>query len=52
MFGNHTLVSVDQVIGLLQATPLPGLQFLQSSPGFNAELDYATLASKWMLHLR
>jgi hypothetical protein len=52
MFGNRALVLVDQVTSLLQVTPAPGLAYLQSTAGFNSELDYATLAFKRMLHLR
>ncbi|KAF9237120.1 hypothetical protein BU15DRAFT_76230 [Melanogaster broomeanus] len=50
MFGDRTVNSVQQIIGLLTPYPLPSL--LPSTPGFDPQLDYPRLAAKWMQHLK
>lgn len=49
LFGNRTVSSADQIIGLVRPT---APAFTSNSTGFNPTLDYPALAIKWTLHLK
>ncbi|KAG6377907.1 hypothetical protein JVT61DRAFT_14696 [Boletus reticuloceps] len=50
LFANRSVSSVDQILGLLDATPPTA--FSLNNPGSNARLDYLALAIKWNDHLK
>lgn len=50
LFANRSVSSVDQILGLLDATPPAA--FSLNNPGSNARLDYLALAIKWNDHFK
>ncbi|KAG6369379.1 hypothetical protein JVT61DRAFT_14951 [Boletus reticuloceps] len=50
LFSGRKVTTIGQVLDLLDPFPLPSN--LESTPGFDPLLDYPSLASRWMLHLK
>lgn len=50
MFSNRTIVSAEQVIDLLHASPPTGTTSM--SPGYDPQLDYTSLVANFMERLR